>query len=124
MMNSINIDKLKELDDALQDMAKFVWPADEIKLYIMQKGIWIDREDWEKQEQINYDLAAFQILLNGHNAINQGDGHIVILSNGNIQIDADFMAPDELQRITDIARTFVTGLYNNTENKRKKKGTK
>lgn len=114
-MNSININKLKELDNALQDMAKLVWPADEIKLYIMQRGIWIDREDWEVQDTINYDLAAFQIILNGHNAINQGDGHIVILSNGNIQIDADFMVPDRLQLITDIARTFVTGLYNNTE---------
>lgn len=114
-MNTININKLKELDNALQDMANLVWSADEIKLYIMQRGIWIDREDWEKQDQINYDLAAFQILLNGHNAINQGDGHIVILSNGNIQIDADFMVPDKLQLITDNARTFVTGLYNNTE---------
>lgn len=116
-MNSININKLKELDDALQDKSKFIWPADETKLYIMQRGIWIDREDWEKQDKIHYDLAAFQILLNGHNAVNNGNGHIVILSNGNIQIDADFQVPDRLQLITDIARTFVTGLYNNTERK-------
>lgn len=116
-MNSINVEKLKALDDALQDKSKFIWPADETKLYIMQRGIWIDREDWEKQARIKYDLAAFQILLNGHNAINQGDGHIIILSNGNIQIDADFQVPDGLQRITDMARTFVMGLYNNTERK-------
>lgn len=113
-MNSININKLKALDDALQDKAKFIWPADETKLYIMQQGIWIDREDWEKQDQIHYDLAAFQIILNGHNATNNDDGHIVILSNGNIQIDADFQVPDGLQRITDMARIFVMGLYHNT----------
>lgn len=111
----IRVEKLIELNEAIEKMAKHIYPVDDAQLFVMQDGIWLDREDWEKQSKISYDLVAFQVFLNGHNAINKGDGHIVILSNGNIQIDADFMVPDRLQVITDIARTIVNGLYNNNE---------
>lgn len=111
----IRVEKLIKLNEAIEKMAEHIYPVDDAQLFVMQDGIWLDREDWEKQSKISYDLVAFQVFLNGHNAINQGDGHIVILSNGNIQIDADFMVPDRLQVITDIARTLVNGLYNNNE---------
>ena len=112
----IRVEKLIELNEAIEKMAKHIYPIDEAQLFVMnQDGVWLDREDWEKQPKISYYLVAFQVLLDGHNSINQGDGHIVILSNGNIQIDADFMVPDRLQVITDIARTLVNGLYNNNE---------